>query len=91
MSLTFEPDPPMEGTTVAGEVTLYCPATTANVGVTLFATDGWEDMPPTVTIPIGQSSASFSVSIDHSSSRKIRFLAAANGGVVTDTITVKRP
>jgi hypothetical protein len=92
MSLTFEPNPTIQGTTVTGEVTLYCAATAANVDVTLFASQAWDGtFPPTVTIPIGQSSASFSVSIDEPHSGIIRFLAAANGGVVTETIRVKRP
>ncbi|HUE86421.1 MAG TPA: hypothetical protein VMO26_10115 [Vicinamibacterales bacterium] len=91
MSLTFEPNPAIRGATATGEVTLYCPATDASV-VTLFAEDDFRGtFPPTVTIPIGQSNTSFSVSVGDTPKGKHRFLAVANGGVVTEMMRVKRP
>jgi len=62
-TLTLSPNPATGGATVAGSLTLECPAPAGGLVVTLSSSNGAVAAPAvsTVTIPAGRSTASFSV------------------------------
>jgi hypothetical protein len=78
------------GTVVTGTVTINAPAPTGGVTVTLTSSDpSAASVPATVTIPVGATTANFTVSHFAVATQKIVTLTASAGGVdKTRTLTV---
>ena len=90
-AITLTPNAVKGGTTVAGKITLECSAAPGSVVVTLKSYDPTvaSPVPSTLTIPRGQSSATFKVTTKHVTARvKVSITGSANGISKSPTLIV---
>jgi hypothetical protein len=91
-SLALSPTSVIGGASSTGTVTLTAPASSAGTVVSLTSSSGVVSVPPSVTVPGGQTSASFAASTSTVSTQTSVTLTATAAGVSrTATLTVNPP
>jgi hypothetical protein len=90
-SLALNPTSVVRGASSTGTVTLTSPAPTAGLVVTLVSAKPQATVPPSVTVPAGQSTATFTVLTSSTASKgTVIISASANGTTKAATLTIKR-